>query len=93
MTEHILKTWPAPFEAVRLQTKRHEIRKDDRPFKVGDVLELREWHPETELYSGRRCRVTVTYMTHGGQWGLPYGLVVMSIDVQTTCNVHGPYSD
>lgn len=40
MTTHTLKTHPAPFQAVLDGSKRHEIRKADRPFAVGDVLEM-----------------------------------------------------
>lgn len=86
---HVLKTWPAPFEAVVDGKKRHEIRVDDRGYAVGDVLHLREWDPSpgfgTSLlargFTGRECWVHVTYITPGGQWGLPSNTCVMSIDL------------
>jgi hypothetical protein len=40
---HDLKCWPEPFAAILSGEKRHEIRRDDRGFKVGDVLRLREY--------------------------------------------------
>lgn len=84
--EHELKTWPEPFQAVLDGKKCHEIRANDRGFAVGDVLLLREWDPthltdyEHKRYTGRSCRVRVTYVTPGGMWGLPAGLCVMSIE-------------
>jgi hypothetical protein len=85
---HQLKTWPEPFVAVIDGKKRHEIRVDDRGFAVGDVLHLREYDPSpagsTLLhrgYSGRECWARVTYLTPGGQWGLPSNVCVMSINV------------
>lgn len=77
---HDLKTWPKAFQAVFDGRKRYEIRKDDRGFAVGDLLYLREWEPHTESYTGREMMVRVTYMTKGGEWGLPEGMCVMSIE-------------
>ena len=88
---HDLKTWPTMFAAVLSGIKTHEIRKDDRPFAIGDVLRLREWVPDipdacrhdakglTGAFTGRECDVSVTFVTAGGQWGLPRDVVVMSI--------------
>jgi hypothetical protein len=76
---HELKTWPGMFNAVVSGKKTHEIRKADRSFMVGDVLHLREWSDVAEMYSGRTCDVEVTFVTWGGQWGIPPGLCVMSI--------------
>jgi len=76
---HTLKTWPAPFQAVWDEIKCYEIRKDDRDFRIGDALQLREYDPDTDTYSGREMLVGVTYITCGGHWGLPEDLCVMSI--------------
>lgn len=76
---HKLKTWPEPFKAVANGQKTHEIRVDDRGFKVGDTLELLEWDQNLCEYTGHMVVRSVTYITHGGQWGLSKGLCVMSI--------------
>lgn len=83
MTEHTLKTWPDPFEAVWNLDKRYELRRDDRGFEVGDRLHLQEWVPEKMKYSGRWVRALVTYITRPGTFpGLEEGHCIMSIQVQ-----------
>ena len=62
MATHDLKIWPEFFQAVLEDRKRFEYRNDDRGFKVGDVLLLREWTPYTENYTGRKEEVKVTYI-------------------------------
>lgn len=89
---HELKTWPEPFDKVIWGRKRHEVRKYDRDFKVGDILYLREWSPDRQAsrgdgYSGYYCLALVTAITMPGEWGLPPDVCVMSIDVQ---EVHAP---
>jgi ParB family chromosome partitioning protein len=76
--EHDLKTWPNPFSAVWTKQRHHEIRINDRDYKVGDVLKLREWCPLERVYSGRVICALVTYISRGGEWGLPSVLCVMS---------------
>ncbi len=78
MKTHDLKTWPEPFAAILLGDKTHETRRNDRGYKVGDVLRLREWTPASGQYSGRVVNVRVTHMVQG-QFGLPADLCVMSI--------------
>lgn len=81
MTEHELKTWPEFFESVSSGRKPFEVRKNDRDFKVGDVLILKEWDPEKELYSGRVLYKTVTYLLPGGSFGIDPDYCVMGLGV------------
>jgi len=90
---HDLKCWPGPFAAVASGLKTFEIRKDDRPYAVGDTLILREWCPglyEDAIadgctpveavafaYTGARCDVRVSYCWRGAP--LPPGLVAMAV--------------
>ena len=60
--EHWLKTWPVYFQALWDGRKTFEIRKNDRDFKPHDILVLKEWNPETGMYSGRSITATVTYI-------------------------------
>lgn len=52
MAEHVLKTWPNAFDAVKSGAKRFEWRRDDRGFEVGDVLVLRKWNPQLNGVGG-----------------------------------------
>lgn len=81
---HELKTWPEFFLPLCQDKKRHEIRRNDRPFAVGDLLWLRQYEHEKTFqrpvgYTGHVLEVQVTYMTAGMSWGLPSDLVVMSV--------------
>jgi hypothetical protein len=62
MTEHELKCWPDYYSAVEDGSKPFDVRKWDRPFKVGDALLLREWDPEKLDYTGRELRRNITYV-------------------------------
>jgi hypothetical protein len=54
--DHTLKTDPEVFQAAMQGVKTWEIRKDDRGFKVGDILCLREteYTGEEMKFQGRR---------------------------------------
>ncbi len=79
MTKHELKSWPECFKAIVSGEKRHEVREDDRGFSVGDTLFLKEWDPKGKKFSGLFLNVEVTHIDRGPAWGLPKGLVVMSV--------------
>ena len=53
MTRHELKTWPGFFDGLMTHQKSAEVRRNDRGFKVGDLLVLREFNAETDDYTGR----------------------------------------
>ena len=77
---HDLKTWPDQFEAIVRGTKHHEVRRVDRPFRVGDQLRLREFKPSSRHYTGRETQRVVTYISQPGTFGLPDNLCVLSIE-------------
>ncbi len=76
---HVLKADPIPFSDVASGLKRCEVRQDDRGYQAGDRLHLREHDRAAGAYSGRECIAKVTHIQRG--YGLPDGLVVLSIDV------------
>lgn len=78
-TIHELKCWRAYFQATVDGHKRFELRKNDRRYKVGDILQLREYNIETNKYTGREFWVRVTYILEHGEWLKP-GYVCMSIE-------------
>jgi hypothetical protein len=77
--EHELKIWPDHFGAILSGAKRQEVRKNDRDFKVGDVLYLREWSPGVG-YSGRGMRVIVTHIAEPEV--IDDGYVILSIELE-----------
>lgn len=61
---HNVKSWPHLFEATRRGIKTHEMRKiKDRDYRVGDTLNLLEFDPTSETFSGRNLLVRITYIT------------------------------
>ena len=81
--EHELKTWPNEFRAVVDRRKRFELRVDDRGFEVGDTLILQEYVVD-QGYTGQTAHAYVTYLLRAPYFGLPDGLVIMSIDLNTS---------
>jgi len=80
--EHILKTWPYFFQATLAGRKLFEVRDSSeaiRDFQVGDTLRLVEWDEGAEEYTGRALECRVAYTLHGGRFGLPPHLCVMSL--------------
>lgn len=85
MTVHDLKIWPQYFQPVVERVKTFEVRENDRGFKVGDILNLREWDQtigEEGNYTGRSIEARVLYILNGSMTNqIMAGYVVMSIEV------------
>ncbi len=79
MQIHELKTWQEYFSLVADGTKRFEWRKNDRHFKKGDLIYLRETYKGTGEYTGRVQLVQVTCVVFDTGIGIPEGYVVMGI--------------
>lgn len=80
---HVLKCWPAPWEAMRVGRKTFEYRFNDRGYQVGDVLVLQEYNPEFDSVSGECLLMRVVYLLQGGQFGVPEKYCVMSVEPLT----------
>jgi hypothetical protein len=79
---HALKTWTEYYKEIEIGHKAFEIRKFDRPFKVGEVLLLQEWDNIKNEYTGKEMRVAITYILSGdntAKFGLMSGYCIMSI--------------
>lgn len=72
---HNLKIWPEYFSAVRDGLKRAELRWNDREYQAGDILDLCEWDPNEEAFTGDFISVTVTHVAELGQWMPGYVLL------------------
>lgn len=76
MKKHDLKIWPEYFKHIQTGEKNFELRYDDRGYKAGDILNLKEWE-QKEGYTGKEIEVKVTYILSGT--GLQKGWVIMAI--------------
>jgi hypothetical protein len=78
---HALKSWPMFFEDLVAGAKTFEIRDDDRPFQVGDLLLLQEWNPKTKTYTGRQTQRTITHIMRPSRAtrGLETGYCILSL--------------
>lgn len=82
---HELKTWPEFYKKVISGEKPFEMRKDDRGFKVDDVLLLREWSPETEEYTGSLAWYDISYILKDFEYeGICQGFCIMGLKESIT---------
>lgn len=61
---HKLKISPIYFNDILNNNKNFEVRKDDRPYDVGDNLFLREYLPTNE-HTGKEILAKVLYVYRG----------------------------
>ena len=86
MKIHELKTDPDSFDESWRGKKSWEIRLNDRDFRIGDSLVLRETNYTGEemkagkplVYTGNRMLVEVSFIMAGPIYGLQDGWVIMS---------------
>ncbi len=91
MTVHYLKLHERYFDAVKYGFKKFEIRKNDRDFRVGDILMLKRFisdfeskqHDVNTIRTLEELRAKVTYLLTHDDFpdGIPEGYVVMTIEV------------
>lgn len=74
---HELKILPEYFNEIMYGRKKFEVRFNDRNFKVGDTLLLKEW--ENNKYTGRVIERKITYILDDTKY-VKDGYVIMSIE-------------
>ena len=76
---HELKIKTGYFEAVKSGLKNFEIRKNDRNFKVGDYVILKEWYHAR--FTGREVKRKITYIYFGsGTYGLSEEYCILGLE-------------
>ena len=81
MKIHELKTHPIYFKHILDGTKNFEVRFNDRDFQVGDRLDLIEYNPESQEYTGVHCHRFVSYILKGGNFGIHTDYCVLSLSI------------
>jgi hypothetical protein len=79
---HHLKTVDVYFTYIAKGDKTFEVRKNDRDFQVGDILHLIETQDRGVAgytVTGREHWCQVSYILHGGNFGIAEGFCVMAI--------------
>lgn len=77
LTIHELKVLPEYYRAIVNDIKTFEIRFNDRGYKVGDVLLLKEW--DGEAFTGNSIKRRIAYVLDDNSGYVLEGYVVMSI--------------
>jgi len=77
--DHVLKTWPDMYREIEAGEKLHDFRRNDRSFRRGQHLLLREFDPDTQHYSGRVAVVRIGSISYGPEWGIPEGFAAFTI--------------
>ena len=86
---HELKIYTDFFNAVISGKKTFEIRKNDRNYKVGDMLALNEW--DWNAYTGNSCLVYVDFIIESPEY-VKEGMVIMSIKPCTVYKHTEPFN-
>lgn len=79
MNVHVLKIWPPFFEDVSNGVKTFEVRRNDRDYQVGDIVVLKEYHHNYDMYTGREVRRRICYLLDG-YTGIAQGFCIFGIE-------------
>ena len=77
-SSHVLKILPEYFIESKNDNKPFELRRDDRDYKVGDVLILVEF--DGKKLTKNLCTKTITYVLRDcEEYGLKKGFVILGV--------------
>lgn len=63
MITHEVKSWSHFFDAIESGHKKHDLRKNDRKYKVGDTLRLWKYDNINGRFTGHMIDRKITYIT------------------------------
>jgi hypothetical protein len=75
---HDLKIDPVYYKAVLSGSKRFEVRKNDRDFKIYDILLLREYDRNKNNYTGKEIRKKIYYILDNPEY-LREGYIILGL--------------
>lgn len=58
--KHVIKIHPIYFDQVIKGIKKAELRVNDRGYEQGDTVEMLEWCPDKNDYTGNKCKIQIT---------------------------------
>ncbi|WP_065755239.1 DUF3850 domain-containing protein [Bradyrhizobium paxllaeri] len=64
---HHVKCWRVFFDDMQTGRKSFDVRRDDRDYQIGDIMNFKEWAPAETRYTGRETRKLITYIVHAGE--------------------------
>lgn len=83
---HNLKCWPEFFNAILRGDKTFDIRFNDRDFRSGQEIVLKEWVPNdiehsdrSPGYTGRILHRKINYTLTGEQFGIKEGFIILNL--------------
>lgn len=79
MSEHMVKCWPAYYDAIERGDKTFDVRRDDRGYQKGDTLSLHRYEIGFGYHTGCILKRQITYVLTGGQFGIEPGFVVLAL--------------
>ncbi|MDF2608971.1 MAG: hypothetical protein K0R92_445 [Lachnospiraceae bacterium] len=86
MNTHRIKTLSQYFRDVKSGKKNFELRKNDRDYKVGDIVILEEWIPDgifTGGYTGQVLVRRIQYiLSNCEEFGLRDGYCILGLEVR-----------
>lgn len=81
MATHHIKCYNYFFNLIASGLKTSEVRKNDRDYKVGDIIILQDYYSSAEFISGRTIMIEATHILNGGQFGILPEYCVISFKI------------
>lgn len=77
---HAVKTWKLYYELQEQGKKLFELRKDDRPYKIGDKFLSQEFDQTKNEYTGREETYEIAYILRDAEmFGLKQGYCILQL--------------